>query len=249
MSRVNYSRELDREIQALEESGLKPRLLLHSCCAPCSSYVLEYLREYFRITVFYYNPNITESAEYAYRLAEEKRLIGEYNRQVETQDFAGMHSTPGAMKIGILEAPYDPEDYLTAVRGYEECREGGDRCGICFSMRLDASARAAKEGGFDFFTTTLTISPLKNAERLNEIGQMCGARYGVPFLPSDFKKKDGYKRSIELSGQFGLYRQNFCGCIFSKEASEKRAKYSAAGNGHKQQSERIRQNTDRATVH
>ena len=216
MSRMNYSKVLDKEIQSLTERGIKPRLLLHSCCAPCSSYVLEYLREFFHITVFYYNPNITESEEYAYRLAEEKRLIAEYNRQVEEQDLTGMHSTAEAMKIGILEAPYDPENFLTAVRGFEDCPEGGDRCGICFAMRLDETARAAKEGGFDCFTTTLTISPLKNAERLNETGKKAGAKYGVPFLPSDFKKKDGYKRSIELSRQFGLYRQNFCGCIFSK---------------------------------
>ena len=212
----NYSRILEKEIQRLDESGIKPRLLLHSCCAPCSSYVLEYLREYFRITVFYYNPNITESAEYAYRLAEEKRLIEEYNRQVEEQDLTGMHSTSEAMKIDILEAPYDPERYFSAVRGLEECPEGGDRCGICFALRLGETARAAGEGGFDLFATTLTISPLKDADRLNEIGQKAGAKYGVPYLPSDFKKKDGYKRSIELSGQFGLYRQNFCGCVFSK---------------------------------
>ena len=171
---------------------------------------------HFHITVFYYNPNITYSSEYAYRLAEEKRLIEEYNRQVEEQDLTGMHSTSEAMKIDILEAPYDPERYLAAVRGLEKCPEGGDRCGICFALRLGETARAAGEGGFDLFATTLTISPLKDADRLNEIGQKAGAKYGVPYLPSDFKKKDGYKRSIELSGQFGLYRQNFCGCTFSK---------------------------------
>lgn len=213
----NYSKLLEREIQKLQESGVKPRLLLHSCCAPCSSYVLEYLREFFRITVFYYNPNITEAEEYEYRLLEEKRLIAEYNRQVDMQDFSGMNTTAGAMKIGVLEAPYDPERFLTAVRGYEDCPEGGDRCGICFAMRLEAAAKAASEGGFDFFTTTLTISPLKNAERLNEIGKRAGEKYGVAFLPSDFKKKNGYKRSIELSRQFGLYRQDFCGCTFSKK--------------------------------
>ena len=216
MSRINYSKALDREIQSLSERGIRPRLLLHSCCAPCSSYVLEYLREYFHITVFYYNPNITDSSEYAYRLAEEKRLIREFNRQVEEQDLTGMHSTRDAMKIGILEAPYDPETFLEAVKGYEDCREGGDRCGICFSLRLDKAAKAAKAGGFDFFTTTLTISPLKNAEKLNETGQMCGTKYGVPFLPSDFKKKNGYRRSCELSEIYGLYRQDYCGCVFSR---------------------------------
>ena len=218
----NYSKILEKEIQKLEESGTAPRLLLHSCCAPCSSYVLEYLREYFNITVFYYNPNITAGEEYAYRLAEEKRLIEAYNRQVETQDFEGMNSTQRARKIEILEAPYDPENYLEAVKGYEDCPEGGDRCGICFEMRLRTTAQAALEGGYDCFTTTLTISPLKNAARLNEIGERVGAEYGIPFLPSDFKKKNGYKRSIELSREFDLYRQNFCGCAFSKRDAQSR---------------------------
>ena len=212
----NYSRILEKEIEKLDESGVKPRLLLHSCCAPCSSYVMEYLREHFKITVFYYNPNITSDEEYSYRLSEEKRLIEAYNRQVETQDFEGMNSTCNAEKIDILECPYDPENFLTAVKGYEDCPEGGDRCGICFEMRLRKTAEEAREGGYDFFTTTLTISPLKNAARLNEIGERVGAEYGVSFLPSDFKKKNGYKRSIELSRQFSLYRQNYCGCAFSK---------------------------------
>ena len=212
----NYSKVLEKEIQKLDESGTRPRLLLHSCCAPCSSYVMEYLREHFCITVFYYNPNITASEEYDYRLEEEKRLIEAYNRQVETQDFTGMNSTPKAGKIEILEAPYDPENYLAAVKGYENCPEGGERCGICFEMRLRKTAEAALAGGYDFFTTTLTISPLKNAGMLNEIGERVGEQYGVKFLPSDFKKKNGYKRSIELSKCFDLYRQNFCGCAFSK---------------------------------
>ena len=217
----NYSRILEKEIQRLDESGIKPRLLLHSCCAPCSSYVMEYLREHFRITVFYYNPNITSKEEYDYRLSEEKRLIEAYNRQVETQDFEGMNSTPKAEKIEILECPYDPENYLKAVKGYENCPEGGDRCGICFEMRLRKTAEAAREGGYDCFTTTLTISPLKNDARLNEIGERVGAEYGIAFLPSDFKKKNGFKRSIELSAQFDLYRQNYCGCGFSKRQAQK----------------------------
>ena len=212
----NYSKMLEKEIQRFDEAGRKPTLLLHSCCAPCSSYVLEYLREHFRITVFYYNPNITAVEEYRYRLAEEKRLIEAYNLQVETRNFEGMNSTAEAMKIDILEAPYDPEDYLEAVKGYEDCPEGSQRCWICFEMRLRKSAEAASKGGFDYFTTTLTISPLKNAAKLNEIGERVGAEYGVHFLPSDFKKKDGYKRSISLSKQFDLYRQNYCGCAFSK---------------------------------
>lgn len=193
-----------------------PSLLLHSCCAPCSSHCMEYLREYMDITVFYYNPNITRQAEYEYRLAEEKRLIEEYNRQVREQDFAGMHSTAAARPIKILEAPYDPDNYLRAVQGLEGCPEGGGRCTVCFAMRLAAAAKAAAETGADYFTTTLTISPHKDAERLNRIGEEMGEKYGVPFLPSDFKKKDGYRRSIELSRLFGLYRQNYCGCDFSK---------------------------------
>ena len=218
----NYSKMLEKEIKRLDESGTKPRLLLHSCCAPCSSYVMEYLREHFRITVFYYNPNITAGEEYRYRLAEEKRLIEAYNRQVETQDFGGMNSTVNAERIEILEAPYDPANYLEAVKGYEECPEGGDRCGICFEMRLRKTAEAALKGGYDCFTTTLTISPLKNAARLNEIGRKVGEEYGVQFLPSDFKKKNGYKRSIELSKKFDLYRQNFCGCAFSRKEAKER---------------------------
>ena len=218
----NYSRILEKEIEKLDKSGVKPRLLLHSCCAPCSSYVMEYLRERLRITVFYYNPNITSTEEYNYRLSEEKRLIEAYNRQVETQNFEGMNSTPNAEKIEILECPYDPENYLEAVKGYENCPEGGGRCGICFEMRLRKTAQAAKEGGYDCFTTTLTISPLKNAARLNEIGERAGTEYGVSFLPSDFKKKNGFKRSIELSAQFDLYRQNYCGCGFSKRQAQER---------------------------
>lgn len=231
--KTNYNRITERIIEGIlqdnkQDSGKQgvprvPRLLLHSCCAPCSSHVMEYLREYFALTVFFYNPNITAPREYEKRLAEEKRLIAAYNRQVETQDFGGMHSTPAAKKIGILEAPYDPETWFCAVRGLEDCPEGGERCAVCFEMRLRAAARAAAgighgSGVYDYFTTTLTISPLKNAALLNEIGERMAAEYGVRWLPSDFKKKDGYKRSIELSGEFGLYRQNYCGCVFSRPA-------------------------------
>ena len=211
----NYSKKTQALLDGFRAKGRIPSLLLHSCCAPCSSHCMEYLREYMDITVFYYNPNITEDEEYAYRLAEEKRLIGEYNRQVAAGAFAGMHSTAAARPIRIMEAPYDPETYLAAVRGLEDCPEGGDRCTVCFALRLEAAAKAAAGIGADYYTTTLTISPLKDTERLNRIGEEMGAKYGVPFLPSDFKKKDGYKRSIELSHQFGLYRQNYCGCAFS----------------------------------
>ena len=181
---------------------------------------MEYLREYFDLTVFYYNPNITAEKEYRYRLAEEKRLIEAYNRQVEEGSFTGMHSTAKARRIKIMESPYEPDNWYQAVRGLEDCREGGSRCFVCFETRLRETARQAAAEGFDWFTTTLTISPLKNAARLNEIGQKCAEEYGVPFLPSDFKKKDGYKRSIELSSMFGLYRQNYCGCEFSRRQQD-----------------------------
>ena len=219
-ARTNYSKKTQELLEGFRREGRVPSLLLHSCCAPCSSHCLEYLREYMDITVFYYNPNITRQAEYEYRLAEEKRLIEEYNRQVREQDFGGMHSTASARPIKIMEAPYDPENYLRAVQGLEDCPEGGERCTVCFAMRLAEAAKVAAEIGADYFTTTLTISPLKDAERLNRIGEEMGEKYGVPFLPSDFKKKDGYRRSIELSRLFDLYRQNYCGCDFSKRGTE-----------------------------
>ena len=218
-NKINYSRQTQNIIDRIEkeqDGKAAPRLLLHSCCAPCSSHCMEYLREHFALTVFYYNPKITVSEEYEKRLAEEKRLIAAYNRQVEEQDFAGMHSTSRAKKIDILEAPYDPDRWFGAVEGLEDCPEGGERCTVCFEIRLRRTAEEAAAGGFDYFTTTLTISPLKDAQRLNAIGLRMAEEYGVTWLPSDFKKKDGYKRSIELSRDFGLYRQNYCGCVFSQ---------------------------------
>ena len=217
---VNYSRETEKVMDRARAQGHAPRLLLHSCCAPCSSYCLEYLREAFAVTVFFYNPNITEQTEYEKRRAEELRLIEAYNRQVELGVFEqppfSMHSTPAAKKIDVLEAPYDPESFLQLAKGLEDVPEGGERCFRCYALRLDRTAQAAAAGGFNYFTTTLTISPLKNAAKLNELGQQAAKKYGVPFLPSDFKKKDGYKRSTELSAAFGLYRQNYCGCVFSR---------------------------------
>lgn len=215
-NQVNYSKELDKIVEKDREQGRIPSLLLQVCCAPCSSYCLEYLREDFRVTVLYYNPNISERAEFEKRKAEEKRLIAEYNRQVEEQDFDGMNSTGRARKIDILECAYDGEVYEKAVRGLEDCPEGGDRCSVCFALRLGKTAELAASGSYDCFTTTLTISPLKDAARLNRIGAEMGKKYGVMWLPSDFKKKNGYKRSIELSHRFGLYRQNYCGCRFSR---------------------------------
>jgi predicted adenine nucleotide alpha hydrolase (AANH) superfamily ATPase len=224
MNKRNYSRELEKKIENFEKQGQRPRLLLHACCAPCSSYCLEYLREYFDITVFFYNPNITEDEEYRKRVEEEKRLIAAYNSQIDSGNFEGMNSTDKAGKIQILEGNYDPKEFFGAVKGYELCPEGGDRCRICFELRLGETARIAAAEGFEYFTTTLTISPLKNAEVLNEVGEQAAAQinqeYGqekVIFLPSDFKKKEGYKRSIELSRQFDLYRQDYCGCGFSRQ--------------------------------
>ena len=218
MNKQNYSKELEKRIEEFQKNGEYPKLLLHACCAPCSSYCLEYLREYFDVTVFFYNPNITEEAEYRKRVIEEKRLIEEYNRQVEEKNFEGMNSDEKARKIEIIEGEYVPKDFYDAARGYEDCKEGGERCRKCFELRLNETARVARERGFDFFTTTLTISPLKNADVLNEVGREAG---GDMFLPSDFKKKNGYKRSIELSKMFDLYRQDFCGCSFSKAQRER----------------------------
>ena len=219
---MNYQKQLEEVIK--QEKNNRKKLLIHSCCAPCSSYVLEYLREYFDITVFFYNPNISNAVEYEKRLQEEIKLIEAYNKQVENGDFENMNSTENARMIKIMEVGYEPSEFFEAVKGYEHCKEGGERCYKCFELRLGKSARIAKEGGFDYFTTTLTISPLKNADWLNEIGRLEGEKEGVLFLPSDFKKKDGYKRSIQLSKDFELYRQDFCGCGFSKAEMEERRK-------------------------
>lgn len=205
----NYQKELDKLIEKNKKEGITPSLLLHACCAPCSSYCLEYLAEYFKITVFYYNPNIYPESEYAHRVAEEKRLIA---------------SLPVKNKIDFIEGRFDPSEFYDAVKGLETAKEGGERCFTCYELRLRETARLAKERGFDYFTTTLTISPLKNAAKLNEIGEALAEKYGVLHLPSDFKKKEGYKRSIELSRQYSLYRQNYCGCVFSRREREETAK-------------------------
>lgn len=203
----NYAKELDKILANQVYKG--KFLFLHSCCAPCSSYVLEYLCAFFRITVFYYNPNITEQEEYAKRTAEQKRLISEFNRQMESGEREGY-------PIRIVEGNYERELFFQRVKGLEHCKEGGERCLVCYEMRLLETARRAKEAGADYFTTTLTISPLKNATKLNEIGERLAEEFKIPFLPSDFKKKNGYKRSIELSKEYSLYRQDYCGCVFSR---------------------------------
>lgn len=221
-SRHNYQKELEQVIADLQKEGRRPSLLLQACCAPCSSYCLEYLRQYFAVTVLYYNPNITDEAEYQRRKEEEIRLIRAYNEQVALGEFAGMHSDAGAGLIRILDCDHEAEKFEEMARGLESCREGGERCTRCYALRLKETARRAADGGYDYFSTTLTISPLKDAERLNRIGREMGALYGVCFLPSDFKKNNGYQRSIELSRQFHLYRQDYCGCRFSKEEAETR---------------------------
>ena len=199
MNKVNYQKELDKIIE--NNTATKPRLLLHSCCAPCSSYVLEYLSRYFDITVFYFNPNISPKDEYIKRVDEVKRLIKEM---------------PACADVKFIEGRYEPSEFYEAAKGLEDAPEGGERCLKCFELRLNEAAKTAAETGAEYVCTTLTISPLKSAENLNRIGEETAARYGVKWLPSDFKKKNGYKRSIELSNEYNLFRQNYCGCVFSK---------------------------------
>lgn len=199
MNKINYQKETDSVIESL--NGTVPTLLLHSCCAPCSSYTLEYLSRYFSITVFYFNPNISPKAEFDKRFAEQKRLI---------------EALPSENKISLICGDYNYDEFLNIARGYESVPEGGERCFRCYRMRLEKTAEFAKQKGFDYFCTTLSISPLKNSQKINEIGFDVAEKYGVKWLPSDFKKREGYKRSIELSREYDLYRQNFCGCVFSK---------------------------------
>ena len=200
MNRRNYQKELDSILEGLARDGRVPRLLLHSCCAPCSSYVLEYLSRYFYITVLYYNPNIFPPSEYALRVREQESLISR-------MDFV--------YPVAFLEGSYRPETFYEAVKGLEGEPEGGKRCEKCYELRLLEAAKEAKAGDYDYFTTTLTISPLKSADKLNEIGRRLGTEYGVAYLPSDFKKRDGYKRSTQLSKEYCLYRQDYCGCVYS----------------------------------
>jgi hypothetical protein len=212
-SNRNYQKELEKILA--DPATLGKRLFLHSCCAPCSSYCLEYLRQFFRITVFYYNPNISMEEEYRRRVAEQKRLISAYNELAKTNQEAGF-------PIEIVEGDYEPEKFYEMAKGLEDCPEGGERCFACYELRLRKTAQLALAGTYDYFTTTLTISPLKNAAKLNEIGELLAAEYGVAWLPSDFKKKDGYKRSIELSKAYDLYRQDYCGCVYSKREKDAR---------------------------
>lgn len=216
----NYQKELDKIIEKLErEQQTGKRLFLHSCCAPCSSYVLEYLRKYFKITVFYYNPNISFESEYRKRVEEQKRLINAYNEKQKNCQQEGYHQD--GYYIEMIDADYEPQEFYDIAKGLEQCQEGGERCFACYELRLRQTARLASEYGYDYFATTLTISPLKNAQKLNEIGEALSQEYGIAWLVSDFKKKNGYKRSIELSAEYELYRQDYCGCIYSKLEREK----------------------------
>jgi len=203
---ISYQKQLDIIIYSEREKARRPSLLLHSCCAPCSSYVLEYLTAFFDVTVYFFNPNIHPEEEYRRRIEEQKNLIA-------SMKLAG--------PVGFIEGPYDAPGYFAMVKGLEEEPEGGRRCILCYKLRLDSTARLAWERGFDYFTTTLTISPIKNALVLNEIGSELGLRYGVQYLYSDFKKKGGFQRSVELSRLYGLYRQDYCGCLFSRRMRRK----------------------------
>lgn len=228
MNKINYQKELEKIIASLTEPK---KVFLHSCCAPCSSYCMEYLRQYFDVTVFYYNPNIMNEEEYRKRVAEQQRLIEAYNQieevlkrecekiaaGINVDDSTAQKDVKKLRKIAFVEGNYDVDRYLATIKGLEDCKEGGSRCGRCFDLRLRETAKVAKELGMDYFTTTLTISPLKNAQLINEIGNRIGEEMGIAFLPSDFKKNNGYLRSIELSKEYDLYRQDYCGCDFSKQ--------------------------------
>lgn len=200
MNRINYQKELDKVIESLSQQEKVPTLLLHSCCAPCSSYVLEYLSNYFGITVFYYNPNIYPDEEYEMRVREQQRFIRAF---------------PAKHPIDFIEGAYDKERFYEMARGLEAVPEGGQRCFQCYELRLREAGELAKARDFDYFTTTLSISPMKNAEKLNEIGLRLAEELGVSYLCSDFKKRNGYKRSTELSREYGMYRQDYCGCVYS----------------------------------
>lgn len=205
------ARNFDKEFETIREecrsNGVKPKLLLHCCCAPCSSYCLTQLNGYFDVTCFFYNPNITDEKEYYHRLEELKRFI----------------VVAGYNGIKVIDGGYSPLDFFEAVKGNENLPEGCARCFICYRLRLEKTLLMCEKGGFDYFATTLTVSPHKRADVLNEIGEEIEKNSGVKYLPSDFKKRGGYLKSIELSKEYDLYRQNFCGCVFSeKQAREEK---------------------------
>ena len=200
MNKINYQKELDKLIAKFTEEGRVPSLLLHSCCAPCSSYCIEYLSQYFHVTVFYYNPNIYPDDEYYHRVKEQQRFINEF---------------PTKYPVDFIEGDYDKSSFYDIAKGLEKEPEKGMRCHKCYDLRLRRTATVAKEKMFDFFSTTLTISPMKDSQVLNEIGEAIGKELGVNWLYSDFKKKEGYKRSTEISKEYDMYRQDYCGCVYS----------------------------------
>ena len=211
--KINYEILMENQLKEIEKTGIKPKLLLHSCCAPCSSAILEFLQNYFDITVYFYNPNITFEEEYYKRLNEQR----EY------------HEKRG-YSIKVIEGKYDPrEDFFKQVKGLEDRKEGGERCFKCYTLRMEATVQKAKELGFDYFSTVLSISPLKNAQWINEIGEELSEKYGIKFLNGDFKKKNRYLRSTEISREYELYRQDYCGCVFSKMEREAKEKEKLTG--------------------
>ena len=200
MNKINYQKELDKLIIELDKEGRVPSLLLHSCCGPCSSYCIEYLSQHFKITVFYYNPNIYPDEEYYHRVKEQQRFIQEF---------------PAINKVNFIEGDYDKNGFYQIAKGLEKAPERGERCLKCYELRLRKTAEIAKAKNFDYFTTTLTISPMKDSTVLNEIGINIGNELHIPWLLSDFKKRDGYKRSTYLSKEYNMYRQDYCGCVYS----------------------------------
>ena len=200
---MNYQKILDETLENIKNSNKRPKLLLHACCGPCSSYVLEYLCNYFDITIYYYNPNIYPKEEYTRRKEELKTFVNKFNN-----------------KIKVIEEFYNTDEYYKSIKGLEKLGEKSERCYKCYEFRLDKTALFAKENNYDYFTTTLSISPYKNAEWLNEIGKNMEEKYNIKYLFADFKKKNGYKRSLELSKEYKLYRQDYCGCVYSKQERE-----------------------------
>ena len=203
---MNYQKKMEDIIKESQKNNLVPTILLHSCCAPCSSHVIDVLSKNFNITILYYNPNIEPYEEYLKRKEEEIRFIKEYNN---------------TNRLDIIDCDYDNEKYHELVKGLEDCKEGGNRCFKCYRMRLEYTAIKAKELNYDYFGTTLTVSPYKNSQKLNEIGEELEKKYNIKYLYSDFKKNNGYKHSIEMSKEYNLYRQNYCGCIYSQRKNEK----------------------------
>ena len=202
---MNYQIVLDETLKQISLSGKTPKLLLHACCAPCSSYVLEYLSNYFEITIYYYNPNIHPENEYIRRINELKKFLTEFKPK---------------NKVNLVEGTYNTLEYFNEIKGLEDLGERSERCYKCYKLRIDKAAKYAKENNFDYFTTTLSISPYKKSDWINEIGGILEEKYNVKYLYADFKKKNGYKRSLELSKEYGLYRQDYCGCIYSKQERE-----------------------------